>query len=180
MPKVGAEQDIRNNFMTIYPAILAIDIGKNMGWAFQSKSAAMFSGCQKFTLKQKVLQDTPNADAQYNYNFKTFLNGISPDKIDAVYFEEVHRVHTALRAAAVYFGFRATLLLWAYEREIPVVAVPIGTWRKYVYGKAPSTRAGAKAKAIKVAAELGCITKNDNEAEAFCILQYAKQHHQMM
>jgi crossover junction endodeoxyribonuclease RuvC len=144
--------------------ILCIDLGTQMGWAMDSgtsitsgtlslASRRFEGGGMRFLRFQKWLDET---------------RGLV-DKIDAVYFEEVHR-HAGTDAAHIYGGLMATLTAWCEERKIPYQGISVGTIKKHATGKGNA----GKPEMIAAAIAKGHKPKDDNEADALAIAYCAR------
>lgn len=67
----------------------------------------------------------------------------------------------------------ATMAEWfAYKINARCYLVPIQSWRKHAFGTAHMKRDEAKVRAMQECRALGFDPSNDNEAEAFFILDY--------
>lgn len=136
--------------------ILALDLGTTTGWAAY-------------------------ADGQTTSGFISFKNGryegggmrylkfsrwLTEMGAKEVYFEEVRR-HKGTDAAHVYGGFLAAITAWCEANEVPYSGVPVGTIKKHATGKGNA----GKDLMIAVANAGGCVTEDDNEADAWCLLQ---------
>lgn len=144
--------------------ILALDLGNNTGWAVY-KDGNVLSDVKDFTPKYHI------SDGMRARHFKQWLENFhnKDDKLDVVYYEEVQRSHRSIRAAAIYFGYRAILQVFCEENNIPFEGVPVKTLKKHATGNG-----GAKKEAMIAKANfLGCATKDDNQADAICLLYLA-------
>ena len=104
-------------------------------------------------------------------NFRAWLGTAALDAdLGAIYFEDV-KAHGpgAVLAAHVYGGFLAHLELFAEMNRIPMVGVGVGQVKKHWTGKGNAL----KADMIRVAKERGFSPKDDNEADALALLDYA-------
>ena len=88
--------------------------------------------------------------------------------IGAVYFEEV-RSHRGVAAAHAYGGFLAHLTAWAEANRIPYAGVPVGTIKRHVTGKGNADKDAV----IAAVRTLGFEPKDDNEADALALLDWA-------
>ncbi len=99
---------------------------------------------------------------------------------DAVFFEEVRRHQRAgqtssnVTAAQVYGGFLATLTAWCEHHDIPYQGVPVGTIKNHATGRGNC----GKTEMIAAAEKLGFTPKNDDEADAIHILDWAIKNYQ--
>jgi len=88
--------------------------------------------------------------------------------VRAVYFEEV-RGHKGTSAAHIYGGLLAVLTKWCEVHEIPYLGVPVGTIKKYATGRGNAD----KESVIKAVRVWGFAPRDDNEADALALRQYA-------
>jgi Holliday junction resolvasome RuvABC endonuclease subunit len=148
--------------------ILALDLGTKCGYALISttiKSPAVRSGTKDFKATR-----FESADRRF-VNFRNFLNQIRsgyPLGINTIYFEEV-RKHIGVDAAHCYGGFKAILTAFCEDKKISYQGVPVGTIKKHITGKGNSD----KSKVILAVQEKGYNPKDDNEADAIALLDYA-------
>jgi len=145
-------------------AILALDLGTQMGWALAAESMPIVSGSVSFK---------PNKfeGAGFRYiRFVSWLDTIIQQNpaISSIYFEAVRR-HLGVDAAHIYGGFMSHLLAWSEKRGIPINGVPVGTIKKSATGKGNAD----KIMMISSAKNLGFDPIDDNEADAIHLLNYA-------
>lgn len=146
--------------------ILCLDFGKTMGWAIY-KNETIFSGTENLQPKRISGSGIPFL------RFKQWLDGLikNGDTYQSVYFEDVRR-HLGVHAAHVYGAFWGTLTAWCEDHEIPYEGVGVGTIKKHATGKGnvkkPDMIAAMQAK--------GFTPKDDNEADALALLQWALEH----
>ena len=144
-------------------AILALDLGTQMGWALLRDKHIM-SGSEGFHTSRYC------GGGRRFLKFTNFLNELNKNfPIDAVFFEEVsfHK-HTA--PAHVYGGFLAHLTAWCEDKEIPYEGVSVGTIKKHATG----TGKANKQDMIKAAEAKGFNPVDDNEADALALLMCVK------
>lgn len=142
--------------------ILALDLGTTTGWAYRNPDGVISTGTAKF------------ANGRYHgggYRFVAFRAWLiymlqAPDV--RVYFEEVRR-HLGVDAAHIYGGFLAHLTGYCEQHEIPYCGVPVQTIKKHATGKGNAKKDAM----VEAANAAGCITTDDNEADAFHILAWA-------
>jgi Holliday junction resolvasome RuvABC endonuclease subunit len=138
--------------------ILAIDPGLHCGWAFLDGDA-VFSGVWNLT-------GTRFESAGFRFiRLKKYLSELL--KPDCVYYEEVRR-HLGTDAAHCYGGMIATLQTFCDENKIPYSGIPVGTLKKFAVGKGNADKNQMVMAAKKYKPEIS----DDNEADAFLILQY--------
>lgn len=150
--------------------ILAIDLGTTTGWA-TGNLADIVSGTQSFK---------PGRFEGGGMRFLRFRNWLSEMRrlidFNQVYFEEVRR-HVGTDAAHVYGGLMGTLTAFCEEHKIPYSGVPVGTIKKHATGKGNAS----KSEMISAAAHAhGEVPKDDNEADAICLLCYALDQHGLL
>jgi Holliday junction resolvasome RuvABC endonuclease subunit len=85
-----------------------------------------------------------------------------------IVFEEV-RAHAGTLAAQVYGGFLAHLTAWCERNAVPYLGVPVATIKRHVTGKGNAS----KDDVIKAVRARGYAPKDDNEADALAILDWA-------
>lgn len=144
--------------------ILALDLGTSCGFAYYS-GRGIKSGTKNF--KATRFQ---SADRRF-VNFRDFLEGIRQTSIfgiGTVYFEEVRR-HIGVDAAHCYGGFKAILTAFCEDNKISYQGVPVGTIKKHITGKGNADKLAV----IKAIQSLGFNPKDDNEADALALLNYA-------
>lgn len=142
--------------------ILALDLGTRTGYAWR-RGDRIEHGFIDFKTKR---MESPGM--RY-VRFKQWLNRYSPN-IENIVFEEVRR-HIGTTAAHVYGGFLSHLTAFCAENEIEYVGVPVGTIKKFATGKGNAN----KNMMILAARKAGRDIVDDNEADAYWILQYAIQ-----
>lgn len=145
--------------------ILALDLGTNTGFA-------IYSGKIKSGTKNFKATRFQSSDRRF-VNFRKELEAIHKSLIlglRMVYFEEV-RKHIGVDAAHCYGGFKAILTTFCEDHEIPYQGVPVGTIKKHITGKGNAD----KLSVIKAVQALGYNPKDDNEADAIALLEYAMQ-----
>lgn len=146
--------------------ILALDLGTKTGWALLSGSET-FSGV--WTYKPGRFE----GGGMIWLRFHRFLDELHDnDPIDLIVFEEVRR-HLGVDAAHKYGGFLAHLAAFCDARSIPYQGVPVGTIKKHATGKGNADKAAM----IDAARARGFNPKDDNEADALALLDYARQEY---
>jgi crossover junction endodeoxyribonuclease RuvC len=158
------EQSKRGRAVKDHPIILALDLGSKTGWAIRTKAGVFRSGVSEFK---------PNRFEGGGMGFLRFeaflrehqtLNG----PLSAVVFEEV-RSHAGTLAAQVYGGFLAHLSAWAEREKIPYKGVPVGVIKRHAAGKGNAS----KLEVIQAVRLMGFDPKDDNEADALALLDWA-------
>ena len=143
--------------------ILALDLGTRTGFAYEGKkhSASGF-----YDTKLKNPEGAGMRFLRFRRWLDTFMN-IEP--VTECYFEEVKR-HNGTLAAQVYGGYRAELMSWCEENDVPYEGVGVGTIKKFATGKGNASK---DAMILEACLDSGRNIKDDNEADAYWILQYA-------
>lgn len=143
--------------------ILALDLGSSTGWALRA-DGVILSGCQEFK------NGRYEGGGMRFLRFKQWLTELRRgQEIHAVYFEEVRR-HLGTDAAHVYGGLMAILTSWCEQNKVPYSGIPVGTIKKHATGKGNADKAAMIAAAEQL---MGRFTKDDNEADALCLLHLA-------
>lgn len=145
-------------------SILALDLGRNTGWALKQSDGQIVSGVTHFN---------PGRFEGGGMTFLRFSNWLDEIKelqdkqnpIRAIYFEEVRR-HIGTTAAQTYGGFMGQLTSWAERHKIPYQGVPVGTIKKHATGKGNAN----KTMMIEAMKDKGFTPEDDNEADALALL----------
>nr|CRH06598.1 Putative bacteriophage-related protein [Candidatus Magnetococcus massalia] len=143
-------------------AILALDLGSQMGWALQRPDGEISSGSISFKpgrFEGGGMGWVRFADWLDQMHFSHTINQIS--------FELV-RGHTGTLASQVYGGFLAYLTGWAEKNGVPYQGIPVGTIKKFATGKGNAS----KAQVIHAMKRLGHDPEDDNAADALALLHY--------
>ena len=143
--------------MTNHPTILALDLGTQSGWA-EYRGGVITSGTRALDLTQ-------SRGGRY-VNFDTMLEKHAD--VDYVYYEYVRR-HIGTKAAHTYGGFQAVLMMFCDRYKLPCRPLEIGTIKKHWTGKGNAK----KDQMITQAIHRGFNPKDDNEADALAVLDYA-------
>jgi Holliday junction resolvasome RuvABC endonuclease subunit len=140
-------------------SILGVDLGTTFGWATLVDGVGVESGSYKIKTK-------PNAPkGERYYQFYTAIQGLLRQGVTQIYYEDVKR-HIGTDAAHVYGGYRAILLCLAFQLDIPVTGIGVGTIKKCWTGKGNAT----KGMMIAEAGKRSFTPHDDNEADALAIL----------
>lgn len=150
--------------------ILALDLGTKCGWALMHEDGRLISGTWNLNKGSR---------GEYYYRYGSLLDILGSlveqrilpvtDMPPEVYFEDVKR-HSGTIAAHVYGGLKAVLHLWGAPLGVEVKGVGVGVIKKHATGK------GNASKAMMIAAakeRWGIGIKDDNQADALCLLAYA-------
>jgi crossover junction endodeoxyribonuclease RuvC len=143
--------------------ILALDLGTNTGFALYSRRVKSWVKNFKATRFQSADRRFVNFRKELEATQKSQMLGIG-----IIYFEEV-RKHIGVDAAHCYGGFKAILTTFCEDNNIPYQGVPVGTIKKHITGKGNADKAAV----IKAVQDLGFNPKDDNEADALALLDYA-------
>jgi Holliday junction resolvasome RuvABC endonuclease subunit len=148
-------------------AILALDLGQKTGWAVRNTDGAIASGTVEFKPSRW------EGGGMIYLRFRAWLQEVdeTAGSVSAVYFEEV-RSHRGTAAAHAYGGFLAHLTAWAEANKIPYAGVPVSTIKRHVAGKGNAD----KETVIGAVRALGFDPKDDNEADALALLDWALEH----
>lgn len=148
--------------------ILALDLGRTMGWALLTPERSIHSGFEQF--KPSRFESSGMALLR----FRSWLNVMNQQicGLDVCVFEEVRR-HKGTTAAHTYGEFLGQLKTWADEQNkpIPYLGVPVGTIKKFATGKGNANKKMV-IKAIQEKFGHPNVT-DDNEADALALLHWA-------
>lgn len=139
-------------------SILALDLGTKMGWAM--------SGDPLLHGVVDLKGGRHEGGGMRYLRFRKWLEEVL-EIVDVVVYEEVRR-HAGTDAAHVYGGLLAILTTQCEKLNIPYTGVPVGTVKKHATGRGNAS----KSEMIAAAREGGCRTDDDNEADAWAILQW--------
>jgi Holliday junction resolvasome RuvABC endonuclease subunit len=148
-------------------AILALDLGQKTGWAVRNVDGAIASGTVEFKPGRF------EGGGMIFLRFRAWLQEVDETAggIGAVYFEEV-RSHRGVAAAHAYGGFLAHLTAWAEANKIPYAGVPVATIKRHATGKGNADKDAV----IAAVRALGFDPRDDNEADALTLLDWALEH----
>jgi crossover junction endodeoxyribonuclease RuvC len=144
--------------------LLALDLGSHCGWAALPHSGRIASGVSAFR------PDRFSGAGMVYLRFEKFLGDLHRDAgpFDAVVFEEV-RAHAGTLAAQVYGGFLAHLTAWCERKGAPYLGVPVATIKRHATGKGNAPKVAV----IAAMRAKGFTPRDDNEADALALLDYA-------
>ena len=171
--------------------ILALDLGLHCGWAAVLPRTAE-SDLPDDIKKFYILPDRDGNDSVYDIwhgtwhlkkhpkedfitpiaKFRSILNAFNT--VDAVAYEDVKSIFRGNYAALNYGGLKTIIELYAFEREISIYPVSVGTIKKYASGKG---NANKKVMMQECQARLGIKPRDDNEADALWLLDYIIKTH---
>lgn len=140
--------------------ILALDLGTRTGWA-ACHHGAISSGFVDFK------NGRYEGGGMRYLRFRQWLDQMDQGNLLSIHFEEV-RAHKGTDAAHVYGGLLATLTSWCEAKRIPYQGIPVGVIKKHATGKGNAGKPAMIAAAQRVIPTV----KDDNEADAICLLDY--------
>lgn len=145
------------------PTIVALDLGTKCGWALSAANGIR-------SASTSIAAGAKQLPAQRWLKFRLLLDSLAEHAdITALYFEDVKAHGPGVQAAHVYGGLVAMLELWAYHRNIPLHPVGVGTIKKHWTGKGNAKKPDMVAEAKR----RGFTPRDDNEADALALLDYA-------
>jgi hypothetical protein len=145
-------------------AILALDLGSRCGWAVRPRSGRIASGVSEF--RPGRFEGAGMAFLRFERFLADAAHASGP--FGVVVFEEV-RGHAGTLAAQVYGGFLAHLTAWCERHAVPYLGVPVATIKRHATGKGNAS----KDDVIKAVRARGHAPKDDNEADALALLDWA-------
>ena len=142
--------------------ILALDLATKTGWATHINSIR-HSGIQDFSLARG------ESVGMRFLKLRGWLNRMRElmARIDVIYYEQAH--HRGGGATAAGVGFVTEVLAFAAGHNIETAPVHTGTLKKFATGKGNAS----KDEMIQAAINRGYRPKDDNEADAALLLDYA-------
>lgn len=145
-------------------AILALDFGQRTGWAVRTPDGVITSGTAEFRPGRF------EGGGMAYLRFRAWLQEVDETAggIGAVWFEEVV-AHRGVAASHAYGAFLGHLTAWAEANKIAYAGVPVGTIKRHVTGKGNADKAAV----IAAVRRLGFDPKDDNEADALALLDWA-------
>ena len=146
------------------PTLFALDLGTRTGWAALPPSGRIASGVAEF--RPGRFEGAGMAFLRFERFLADAASASGP--FEAVMFEEV-RAHAGTIAAQVYGGFLAHLTAWCERTTTPYLGVPVATIKRHATGKGNA----GKGDVIKAVRARGFAPKDDNEADALALLDYA-------
>lgn len=161
-PVLAPPQALPTLFAT--PAVLALDLGTNTGWAVRTHDGHVTSGTMAFKPSR-----FEGGGMRY-LRFARWLGELDTlaDGLSRVVFEEVRR-HAGTDAAHIYGGFLAHLAAWCETRNVAYEGVPVGTIKRFATGKGNADKAAV----IAAMQARGFHPADDNEADALALLLWA-------
>ncbi len=149
-----------SNSMTI----LALDLGRQTGWAvLQNEITTM--GTEKFP---NIRGESPGMLYLRFGGWLEKMHEIMMKKLAMVIYEQAH--HRGGAATQVGVGLQTKVLEFCAKYEIECMAIHSGTLKKYSTGNG----AASKETMIEAVKAKGYSPLNDDEADAFLMLEYAK------
>lgn len=146
---------------------LGLDLGTKMGFALQT-GKRLDTGAWNFTTRPHA------APGQRFADFYAKLDSIQAQTggLVAVFYETVRFAKFAT-ATRIWGGYEATLLVWCARRRVHVFGIQTATLKQFATGKGNAS----KEDMIRMFQMLsGRRSTDDNEADAFHVLQWGLQH----
>lgn len=147
--------------------ILGLDLGASCGWALLDSETAIYSdgGTQEIKLKSK------DNKAKKWIEFRSWLClTLDLYKPDLVAVEDVAR-HVGVHAAHAYGFYRYCMESECLVRNIPVLSLSVGQWKKISAGKGNSQKEEVAAAMNKIYPHI--IFKSDDHSDAVGIARAA-------
>lgn len=150
--------------MTKSITIMALDLGRQTGWAVLQNEIITL-GTEKFP---NVRGESPGMLYLRFGGWLEKMHDIMMKKLAMVIYEQAH--HRGGAATQVGVGLQTKVMEFCAKYEIECMTVHTGTLKKF------STGSGAASKESMIAATRakGYSPANDDEADAFLMLEYAK------
>jgi len=149
---------------------LCLDLGTTTGWAVND-GAGLASGTQSFSFNARY-----EGGGMRFLKMRRWLDEMRKlTGFDHLFFEEVMQRALSIAAGHVYGGFLGTVTAWCEEQGIPYEGIPVGTIKKFATGKGNAGKDQMIAKAVQLAVRQ---VKDDNEADAICLLFYIRSIHE--
>lgn len=151
-------------------AILALDIATHMGWAILDERSPdlPFLGSVRFPSDKDEIGRSANALWRFLEERHAMHGGLKHIIFEAQHAAAKMDMHVLKRLV----GLAAVTEMFADRHGAICYEVSIGTWRKHAFGTGNMKREIAKQRAMEGCRALGFDPANDNEAEAFFILDY--------
>jgi Holliday junction resolvasome RuvABC endonuclease subunit len=141
-------------------AVLALDLGTTMGWAYMSGPGVVLSG------SENLHKSNRDSSGMRYLRFMRFLDELHErDPIEHIAYEDVRR-HEGTQAAHVYGGFMSHLQAWCERNQVPCEAYGVAEIKKAWTGKGNASKNAM----IQGAIDRGFRVKDDNQADALAIL----------
>lgn len=145
--------------------ILAIDSGTQTGWASNS-AGKVISGTQDFSLKRG------ESSGMRFLMFRKWLdNMIKTTNVELIIYERAH--HRGGSPTEVGVGLTTLIQTACSEHDIEYVALHSATLKKFATGKGNACKEDMMVEAVKK----GWDFKDDNEADALWLLDYAIENY---
>lgn len=151
-------------------AIVALDIATTTGWAILDDRTPNrpFLGSITFPSDPGEIGRAAEALRQFLADRHAMHGGLTH-----IVFEAQHaagKLNMAVLNRLI--GLGAMAEWFAYKVNAKCFTIPIGSWRKHAFGTGHMKRDDAKRRAMEECRVLGFDPSNDNEAEAFFVLDY--------
>lgn len=165
MAQLGAQSSTASpSEARLVPAILALALGTNAGWAICSCDGRIASGTEsfkpgRFDRWRHAVLALPSLAGRNHGRGRRRRCGLLRGGAR----------HADVDAAFVYGGFRATLTAWCEAHQVPYGGVPVGKIKKTLTGKGNADEASM----VAAARSCGHAPTDDNEAAAVALLHLA-------
>lgn len=166
-------------------AILALDIATTMGWALLDDASPErpFLGSIRFPSDPDEIGRAAESLRQFLADRHAMHKGLLHIVFEAQHIAGTKKTRLAdgsvvetggmnMKTLTRLLGLAAMAEWFAHVVDAKCYKVEIGTWRKHAFGNGRMKRAEAKERAMTECRALGFDPRNDNEAEAFFILDY--------
>lgn len=152
-------------------SVLALDIATKTGWALWDPQYPQrpYLGSIRLPADVQEIGRAGSAMVQFLTDRHQMHGGLSHIVFEA---QHVAGGKIDIHVIARLLGLAGIVEWFAHEIRATCYSVHISTWRKHALGSGNLTRERAKLLAMQEARRLGMDPGNDDEAEAFCILDY--------
>jgi crossover junction endodeoxyribonuclease RuvC len=144
--------------------ILSLDLGTHCGWKIGDRELAL-SGVREFGNSR--FEGGGMRFVKFVKSLRDLTVNLRPE---LVVYEEVRR-HLSTDSAHVYGGLMATLTSWCEKEQFPYQSVPVQTIKKFATGKGNAS----KADVVAAVQSWGLQPRDDNEADAMALWEYAQR-----
>lgn len=145
--------------------LIGLDMATQLGWAVAENGVITDSGTESFHTKKMQ-----GAGMKF-LKFERFLDQLleKHGHITAIFFEQVVARQPSVKADHSYGGFQGVLTTWCEKHQIPYQGIAVNTNKKFATGNGNAS----KKMMIEAAQNLWLHPKDDNEADAIHIVNYA-------
>lgn len=151
-----------------HSSFICLDTGRRTGWAYRTRDGKTDSGVHE-------LYDTAGNKKNYEDGerfeaLRTFVDTLAEQigGVDFIAFEQVNG-GTKGRQTPLFNGYRATLLLWAIDNEVPAIPITVQFNKKAATGSGGAS----KAQMMRACADIDLPPFDDNEADAIAMREFA-------